>query len=260
MQNIFELILGWLSNIIFKKNGAPGQQAGTMKYILQSFHVRLHVCFGYQPVSQSQRPSTGSAVQGVPDLGLFAGGTCFDGEQASGGTLVVQDCYLDWTERNGERVVMHQLKYQWTKCLRSITSWLPLPREPFKRCFDFKMTATRAALMHVCKRQVWFILYLSILRHTLCLSPFLHDLAPLELMHSIMSHHCHHTYINLGDEYRYSSGVTQCQSRCGAFSLVSAGRWSSPIVKQESYFNKVLASIFCITKLVFAENTVCVQM
>lgn len=56
----------------------------------------MQQCFVSLPVSQSQGPGTGSTVQGVPNLGLLAVGACFDGEQASGRTLVVQYSYLDW--------------------------------------------------------------------------------------------------------------------------------------------------------------------
>lgn len=59
----------------------------------------MQQCFVSLPVSQSQGPGTGSTVQGVPDLGLLAVGACFNWEQASGRTLVVQYRYLDWTEK-----------------------------------------------------------------------------------------------------------------------------------------------------------------
>lgn len=73
-----------------------------MQHILHDDTVRVQEgVVVYSPVGQSQGPGTGSTVQGVPDLGLFAGGACFDGEEASGGTLVVQDGCFDQIERDG---------------------------------------------------------------------------------------------------------------------------------------------------------------
>lgn len=74
----------------------------------------MQQCLVCLPVSQRQGPGTGSTIQGVPDLGLLAVGTCFDGEQAGGWTLVVQYGYLDWTRgKNGGRLVPQYRPKYW---------------------------------------------------------------------------------------------------------------------------------------------------
>lgn len=97
----------------------------------------MQQCFISLPVGQSQGPGTGSTVQGVPDLGLLAVGACFDGEQASGWTLVVQYCYLDWAEQGtvGDYwqntiqtffcLFFNRLKQQWTAEGPCTTNWTP---------------------------------------------------------------------------------------------------------------------------------------
>jgi len=74
--------------------------------------ICVRVCLVYSPVGHGQGPGTGSTVQGVPDLGLLAGGACFDREKASGRTLVVQNGRLDWIERDREEVVVRKQRLQ----------------------------------------------------------------------------------------------------------------------------------------------------
>lgn len=145
MQNFFELILGWLSNIIFKKWSTWHHETYTTELTCETACAFCIPTGKPEPAPRHWQRSTGSpGPWPLCRWKMFWWGTGQWWDSGSSGLLP----WLD-RERDGERVVMHQLKYQWTKCLRSITSWLTLLHEPFKRCYDFKMTATRAALMHM---------------------------------------------------------------------------------------------------------------
>ena len=81
--------------------------------------VRMRV---HSPVGQGQSPGPCSAVQTVPDLGLFAGGVGLDGEQARGGVLEVQNGRLHYREsrdrRNSEKnTSTHCILKEWRGAL-----------------------------------------------------------------------------------------------------------------------------------------------
>lgn len=82
--------LGWVRIIIVIDREHPQNNSET-----HPAYLTVHGCSIYLPIGHSQGPGTSSTVQGVSDLGLLAGGACFNWEKASGWTLIVQNRRFD---------------------------------------------------------------------------------------------------------------------------------------------------------------------